>query len=48
MDLKGTTETDLTTADAELWWPRFTHYIDLTQSINVAKFFAGTENIHND
>ena len=44
----STTETDLTTADAELWWPRFTLYNDLTQSTNVAKYIAGTENLDND
>ena len=44
----SSTETDLTTADAELWWPRFTLYIDLKQNINVSKYIAGTGNLDND
>ena len=36
---------ELTTADAELWCPRFTLYPDLTQRINVNKYVTGTETI---
>ena len=35
-------DTDITTADAELWWPRFVLYMDLTQEIDVTGYINGT------
>ena len=36
---------DITTADAELWWPRFVLYMDLTQEIDVTGYINGTTNL---
>ena len=36
------TDTDLSTADAELWWPRFILYMDLTQDTDVNGYIDGT------
>ena len=44
----STTETDLTTADAELWWPRFSLFIDMTQDINIDKYLDGTDTLTNE
>ena len=35
-------DVDITTADAELWWPRFVLYMDLTQEIDVTGYINGT------
>ena len=34
--------TDKATADAELWWPRFILYMDLTQETDVTGYINGT------
>ena len=44
----STTETDLTTADAELWWPRFSLFIDMTQDIDIDKYINGSLTITDD
>ena len=37
-------DTDITTADAELWWPRFVLYMDLTQEIDVTGYHKRYKN----
>ena len=42
------TETDLSTADAELWWPRFILYMDLTQDTDVNGYIDGTTTLFTE
>ena len=42
------TEIDLKNADAELWWPRFTLFLDMTQDIEVERYLEGTVTLTDD
>ena len=44
----STTETDLNNADAELWWPRFTLFLDMTQDIDIEGYLKGTVTLTDD
>ena len=42
------TDTDLSTTDAELWWPRFILYMDLTQDTDVNGYIDGTTTLSTE